>query len=385
VREFIVTRHNADGTYDTSFSGDGKLAVDYGATYALDLNAAVVVDGRIVAVGCKDTGTMWGEDFAVVVLEGGERLEERLWAVHDANWNITAVTSTSGTVVQRSEYDPYGAATFLTHDYQPSTNNWQLLQGFQGLRIDTITGWWDARNRWLIPSLQTWNRMDPHPAGPYVDGMTGYGVLRGNPLGGVDPWGLENVGDKGTLYLTWPGICMLGLDNSSVGSFFKIGDSVAKVIDIQMTDIGWKDWGVGLAGRTWRWHDYIWVVTYQITKTKPDPFECQVLCEHYKNKQLKAILQVIDDNKDKIYDTYLYGALIGMFGAFRQFKQVFGDLQSAMGSKGVGGYQVLDTVATKNAAIRAQGFTKTMYVRGSDGMKYTIFYNPRTGQYTGIH
>jgi uncharacterized delta-60 repeat protein/RHS repeat-associated protein len=201
--QFIVTRHNAAGTYDNSFSDGGKLTVDFGTTYALDIQAATVVDGRIVAVGCKDTGTGSGEDFAVVVLEGGERLEERLWAVHDANWNITAVTDVMGDVNKCMEYDSYGAPTYLAADYQLSTNSYQLAQGFQGLRIDTITGWWDADNRWLIPSLQTWNRMDPNPAGPYVDGMNTYLPMRGNAVNGVDPMGLSDTTYEGPFGPVW--------------------------------------------------------------------------------------------------------------------------------------------------------------------------------------
>jgi hypothetical protein len=41
-------------------------------------------------------------------------LDERLYLLQDANFNVTAVVDTSGTVVERSVYDPYGAVTYLT-------------------------------------------------------------------------------------------------------------------------------------------------------------------------------------------------------------------------------------------------------------------------------
>ncbi|MGW9368634.1 calcium-binding protein [Streptomyces xanthophaeus] len=55
VRDFALARYNADGTLDTSFSGDGKVTTDLGA---MDTAQDVVVqaDGRIVAVGGSSPG-----------------------------------------------------------------------------------------------------------------------------------------------------------------------------------------------------------------------------------------------------------------------------------------------------------------------------------------
>src|SRR5436189_405887 len=36
-------------------------------------------------------------------------LDERLYALQDANWNVTALTSSSGDVQERYAYDAYGA------------------------------------------------------------------------------------------------------------------------------------------------------------------------------------------------------------------------------------------------------------------------------------
>src|SRR5262249_17371013 len=41
-------------------------------------------------------------------------LEERLYAQQDANWDVTALVNNTGTVVERDDYDPYGAVTFLS-------------------------------------------------------------------------------------------------------------------------------------------------------------------------------------------------------------------------------------------------------------------------------
>jgi len=45
---------------------------------------------------------------------GTNGLEERLYAIHDANYNVTALINTSGNVVERYVYDPYGVARCST-------------------------------------------------------------------------------------------------------------------------------------------------------------------------------------------------------------------------------------------------------------------------------
>ncbi len=44
-------------------------------------------------------------------------LDESLYALQDANWNITALTDTSGTVVERFRYTPYGRSTVLDANF----------------------------------------------------------------------------------------------------------------------------------------------------------------------------------------------------------------------------------------------------------------------------
>ena len=40
--------------------------------------------------------------------DGDGTLDERLWVVQDANFNVTAVVDDSGEVVERYIYDPFG-------------------------------------------------------------------------------------------------------------------------------------------------------------------------------------------------------------------------------------------------------------------------------------
>jgi uncharacterized delta-60 repeat protein len=65
--DFAITRYNADGSRDTSFSGgDGTLTIDFGASdIAWDI--ALQSDGKLVAVGLDhaEIGGIFDDQFAV--------------------------------------------------------------------------------------------------------------------------------------------------------------------------------------------------------------------------------------------------------------------------------------------------------------------------------
>jgi hypothetical protein len=42
-------------------------------------------------------------------------------------------------------------------------------------------------------------------------------------------------------------------------------------------------------------------------------------------------------------------------------------------------------VKTDNKGLRAQGFTRTLYVVDSDGVQWTVAHNRRTGKYVTWH
>src|SRR5205823_13853364 len=90
-----------------------------------------------------------------------DRPTERYWVQQDANWNVTAIVSTAGAVVERYVYYPYGGVAL----YDPSwtiessnTHDWKYL--FQGGRYDWINAY-SFRNRNLNASLDRWTQNDP--------------------------------------------------------------------------------------------------------------------------------------------------------------------------------------------------------------------------------
>jgi RHS repeat-associated protein len=118
-------------------------------------------------------------------------LDQRLYVAQDANHNVTALIDTSGAVKQRYLYDSYGSQTVLSPTWSSTPDAYGLLVGFQGGRLDPATGLYIFRHRDYSPMLGRWNRPDPHPAGPYVQGMNPFQFVGSNPVNRTDPSGLN--------------------------------------------------------------------------------------------------------------------------------------------------------------------------------------------------
>src|SRR5262249_26935765 len=126
---------------------------------------------------------------------------------------------TSGNVLERYVYDPYGAPTFLTSNYSTESGSayaWNYL--FQAGRYDAGTTNYNFRNRDYSPNLDRWLENDPL----CFDGgqKNLYGAEGDNPVNVTDPSGL--VG--GILHHPYP-LHLGGNPNPEV--FFQMG-SVAK-------------------------------------------------------------------------------------------------------------------------------------------------------------
>jgi RHS repeat-associated protein len=122
-------------------------------------------------------------------------LDERLYALQDANWNVTALVDTSGTVVQRFAYDPYAAATALTAGWSATTDAyaWQYLH--QGGRWDPTAGLYSFRYRDYSPTLMRFLQTDP--LGFAAGDQNLYRFVANGPTGGLDPFGLQGFDPEG--------------------------------------------------------------------------------------------------------------------------------------------------------------------------------------------
>jgi RHS repeat-associated protein len=115
-------------------------------------------------------------------------LDERFYALQDANWNVTAVADAADDVQERYAYQPYGQPLFLDPAFVPqsaSRFDWERL--FAGYRWDQTTGIYLVRNRALHPALGVWTQRDPIG---YEGAINLYQILHGNPIALADPSGL---------------------------------------------------------------------------------------------------------------------------------------------------------------------------------------------------
>jgi RHS repeat-associated protein len=116
-----------------------------------------------------------------------DRGGERLYVQQDANFNVTALIDTTGAVVERYVYDPYGSAGILAPDWSTrdvSSFGWLYLH--QGGRLDPGTGLYHFRLREFSPLLGRWLQQDPLG---YVDGLNLYQYVNDNPVNYRDPTG----------------------------------------------------------------------------------------------------------------------------------------------------------------------------------------------------
>jgi hypothetical protein len=79
---------------------------------------------------------------------GDGTLDERLWVVQDANYNVTVLFDNSGNVVERYVYDPFGSVTVLDADWTERSGGseyaWHYLH--QGGRFEATTGLYHFRH-----------------------------------------------------------------------------------------------------------------------------------------------------------------------------------------------------------------------------------------------
>ncbi len=119
---------------------------------------------------------------------GSGTLNERLYALQDANWNVTSVIDSTGTIQERYNYAAYGTATFLTPTFgarSTSSFDWETL--YAGYRYDAATSLFAVRNRVYSAVLGVWVQRDPigRPSGSNI-----CEYVESRPINFFDPSGL---------------------------------------------------------------------------------------------------------------------------------------------------------------------------------------------------
>jgi RHS repeat-associated protein len=104
----------------------------------------------------------------------GNGLEERLYAVQDALYNVTGLVSTAGSVQERFGYTAYGESTVLNADMtvKGGGTGYAWEHRYTGRILDPTSGLQLNRNRYYHQQLGRWCSRDPIG---YTDGMNLFG------------------------------------------------------------------------------------------------------------------------------------------------------------------------------------------------------------------
>ncbi|MFL5330238.1 MAG: RHS repeat-associated core domain-containing protein [Gemmataceae bacterium] len=130
----------------------------------------------------RDTFTSTSSSWGVVQV---------LYALQDANFNVTALVDGSGDVVERFVYDPYGRFDVLANDWSAKSggSDYGWLYLHQGGRWDEDAGLFSFRNRDYSPRLMRWVEMDPITT--RSGDVNFYRSFGNSPEDSVDPFGLR--------------------------------------------------------------------------------------------------------------------------------------------------------------------------------------------------
>ena len=117
-------------------------------------------------------------------------LDERIYSLQDANWNIVAICDESATALERYAYNAYGTPTSLNPTFTlQSTSNFDWKALYAGYRSETHSQLHHVRNRSLSSTLG--NRLQRDPSGYRGSFPSLFEYVHSSSLSLVDPSGLE--------------------------------------------------------------------------------------------------------------------------------------------------------------------------------------------------
>jgi RHS repeat-associated protein len=181
-------------------------------------------------------------------------LEERLYALQDGNWSVTALADSAGDVQERFAYDAYGLPSVLTAAFGArgsSLSGWETR--YAGYRWDAESGLQQVRLRHYHAALGEFLTRDP--LGTSKLERTLYGYAGNMPLTRVDPVGAGfEIALRPPQPLVWPGLA--GVGAALLNSAGTAGAAIATVTVPAGVAVGTVAVGVGAVGYlTWELGD----------------------------------------------------------------------------------------------------------------------------------
>jgi RHS repeat-associated protein len=108
------------------------------------------------------------------------------------NYNVVALTDSTGAVVERVSYSAYGqpTCTRVSDGHTQTASHFDNPWLFQGQRYCPESGLYYSNERYYSPALGRFIQPD---LTDYPDGMNRFECMRSNTLNGVDPYGLQKI------------------------------------------------------------------------------------------------------------------------------------------------------------------------------------------------
>ncbi|MFO0916596.1 MAG: RHS repeat-associated core domain-containing protein [Pirellulales bacterium] len=116
-------------------------------------------------------------------------LNERLYYLQDANWNVTALVSASGVVQERYAYEPYGGPLVFNGSWGSiSASAFANSFTYTGRQLDSESGIYQYRYRYYHAQLGRFVGRDPREIASEF-----YMYAYSRPIARLDPYGLDPV------------------------------------------------------------------------------------------------------------------------------------------------------------------------------------------------
>jgi len=167
-----------------------------------------VVEERVGSSTSANRQFVWGLRYIDDLIrrdrdtDGNGTLDERLYSLQDANWNMTGLVSTSGAMQQRFSYTAYGLPVFLKSSFTNGSNTagWEVL--YAGYRFEAATSLMHVRHRVLNLAFGCWVQRDPIG---YADGASMYQYVASTPYATSDA-----TGQFANILIGGPAGCVVG-------------------------------------------------------------------------------------------------------------------------------------------------------------------------------
>jgi RHS repeat-associated protein len=295
------------------------------------------------------------------------------WNLTDRLGSVRAVMNNSGQLVNSLSYDAFGVSSVTA----PGVGDRFRYAGYP---YDAATGLYYVGARWYDPSQGRWLSQDP--LGLAADSNP-YRYVSNTPTNAVDPSGklwslLLNVG-----ILAWDTFRYATgqidrqhfLQNVALDFMFITLD----VLTLG-TGLGSGARGAALAVQGGRLVIRA-TATVQVCGAVRDAAVVTNTVYHF----LEGTSLVGPRGGAMLFNSNAGGGS-GSGSGESPFRETYHSLEDAIGEVNpLGRSAIIGRARTQNPRLRRAGFTETIYVRDSKGRQWTVFYNPRTGEYAGGH